>query len=135
MIPLALALVFGLAQAGPAAPKAPPAPPKPEVRIEAPPYEADLLRLSELMGALAYLSDLCQDGDGAAFRERIGQLIASDPRPQEAKDVLAGAFNRGFEGYRLTYRVCTSNARSTISAYLDETERIAREVATKYRGG
>ena len=135
MTPLALALGFALAQGGPA-PKAPPAPqPKPAPRIEAPPYEGDLLRLAELMGALAYLSDLCHDGDGAAFREKVSQLIASDPRPQPARDMLAGAFNRGFEGYRLTYRVCTSNARSTIAAYLDETERIARDVAGNYRGG
>ncbi|MDE3177133.1 MAG: TIGR02301 family protein [Pseudomonadota bacterium] len=134
MSPLALALVFALAQSAPAAPK-PPAPTPAPTRPEAQPYEADLLRLAELMGALAYLRDLCHDGDGAAFRDRIGKLIAADPRPQEAKDLLAGAFNRGFDGYRLTYRVCTSNARSTISTYLDESERIARDVAAKFGGG
>ena len=72
------------------------------------------------MGALAYLRDLCHDGDGAEFRNEIARLIAADPRPQEAKDQLAGAFNRGFDGYRLSYRVCTSNARATIAAYLEE---------------
>jgi len=134
MSPAALAVVLALAQSAPA-PAAKP-PPKPAAtHSEAPPYEADLLRLAELMGALAYLRDLCHEGDGAGFRERIGQLIASDPRPQEAKDLLAGAFNRGFDGYRLTYRDCTSNARSTMADYLDETQKIAREVAAKYGGG
>lgn len=137
MSPAALALVLALAQ-GAAAPVKPAAAPRPTpapTRSEAPPYEADMLRLAELMGALAYLRDLCRDGDGAAFRDRIGQLIAADPRPQEAKDQLAGAFNRGFDGYRLTYRVCTSNARTTIAAYLDETQRISRDLAAKYGGG
>jgi uncharacterized protein (TIGR02301 family) len=133
VIPLALALWLALAQGAPAAKPAPaPAPPP---RVEAPPYEGDMLRLAELMGALAYLRDLCHEGDGAEFRGRMAHLIESDPRPQEAKDQLAGAFNRGFEGYRLTYRVCTGNARDAMAGYLDETQRLARDVAARYGGG
>jgi uncharacterized protein (TIGR02301 family) len=133
----ALALMLALAQAAPAA-KPPPTPPTPTPspsRAEAPPYEADLLRLTELMGALAYLRDLCHDGDGAGFRNEIAHLIAADPRPQEEKDELAGSFNRGFDSYRLSYRICTSNARATIAAYLAESQRLARAVAARYGGG
>lgn len=133
MNPAALALIFALAQAAPAA-KPTPAPTPTPTRSEAVPYEADLLRLAELMGALAFLRDLCHDGDGAEFRDKIAQLISADPRPQEAKDQLAGAFNREFDGYRLTYRVCTSNARETIAAYLGETRRLAKDVASRYGG-
>jgi uncharacterized protein (TIGR02301 family) len=131
----AVALFLALAQSAPAAKPAPSPSPTPAPRVEAPPYEGDLLRLAELMGALAYLRDLCHDGDGAAFRSQIARLIAADPRPQEAKDLIAGAFNRGFDGYRLTYRACTSNARDAISAYLGETQRLARDVAAHYGGG
>jgi uncharacterized protein (TIGR02301 family) len=138
MSPATLALILVLAQGAPA-PRPPPRPtptPTPTpTRSEAPPYEADLLRLSELMGALAYLRDLCHDGDGARFRDQIARLIAADTRPQEEKDQLAGAFNRGFGAYRLSYRVCTANARATIAAYLAESQRLAREVATRYGGG
>ena len=133
MSPAVLALVLAFAQGAPAAKPAPT--PSPTPRVEAPPYEGDLLRLGELMGALAYLRELCHDGDGAEFRAKMAQLIQSDPRPQEAKDQLAGAFNRGFEGYRTTYRVCTANARDAIAAYLDETQRLARDVAARYGGG
>ena len=131
MSPAVLALVLVFAQAAPAAKPAPATPP----RVEAPPYEADLLRLGELMGALAYLRELCHDGDGGEFRAKMAHLIESDPRPQEAKDQLAGAFNRGFEGYRTTYRVCTANAREAIAVYLDETQRLARDVVARYGGG
>ncbi len=139
MSPAALALLLALAQGATAA-KPPPKPPvKPTptpspTRAEAPPYEADLLRLSELMGALAYLRDLCHDNDGAGFRDQESRLIAADPRPQEKKDQLAGAFNRGFETYRVTYRTCTDNARATITAYLAESQKIARDVAARYGG-
>jgi uncharacterized protein (TIGR02301 family) len=129
----ALALVLALAQGAPAAKPAPSPAPTPAPRVEAP-YEGDLLRLAELMGALAYLRDLCHDGDGAEFRAKMAHLIEMDSQPQEAKDLLAGAFNRGFEGYRLTYRVCTGNARDAIAAYLDETQRLAKDVAARYGG-
>jgi uncharacterized protein (TIGR02301 family) len=138
MNPAVLALILALAQAAPAAKSTPPPKPIPTpapTRSEPPPYEADLLRLAELMGALAYLRDLCHDGDGAGFRDRVAQLIAADPRSQEEKDQLAGAFNRGFDGYRLTYRVCTSNARATIDDYLAQSQRLAKAVVARYSGG
>lgn len=136
MSPLVLALVLALAQSAPAAKTAPKPTPSPTpTRSEAPPYEADLLRLSEMMGALAFLRDLCQDGDGAGFRARIAALIEADPRSQEEKDQIAGAFNRGFDGYRLTYRACTANARATIADYLTQSQKLARDVAGRYGGG
>ena len=134
MSPAVAALVLALAQGAPAAKPTPTPTPSP-TRVGPPPYEADLLRLAELMGSLAYLRDLCNDGDGAEFRRRMAGLIEVDPRSQDEKDQLAGAFNRGFDGYRLTYRVCTSNARATIAAYLAESQRLAKSVATRYGGG
>jgi uncharacterized protein (TIGR02301 family) len=135
VIAAALALWLALAQGAPAAKPAPsPAAPAPAPPAAAP-YEGDMLRLAELLGALAYLRDLCDDGDGARFRERMAALIETDPRGHEARDQLAGAFNRGFDGYRLSYRSCTANAREAISAYLTEAGRLARDLAARYRGG
>ena len=123
MTPAALALILALAQAAPTPPP-----------VSPPPYQADLLRLSEMMGALAYLADLCHAGDGEGFRDRISRLNDADPRPQAQKDEIAGAFNRGFEGYRLTYRACTDNARATIADYLARTQQLARDVAARFGG-
>jgi uncharacterized protein (TIGR02301 family) len=136
-LPAMLALVFALAQGAAAATTKPAPSPTPSpapTRPEAAPYEADLLRLAELMGALTYLRDLCHDGDGEKFRDSLTRLIEADTRAAEAKEQMAGAFNRGLEGYRLTYRLCTSNARAAIDAYLDETQRIAKDIAARYGG-
>lgn len=149
----AFALVFALAlavssqpllaQTPPARPATPakPAPtptpspsPTPTPVAAPPPYEPQLLRLSELMGALSYLRDLCRDGDGAQFRDKMAQLLDIEAHTQERKDLLAGAFNRGFGDYELTYRTCTPSARETIVKYLDKSARIARDVATRYGG-
>jgi uncharacterized protein (TIGR02301 family) len=127
--------------AAPAKPAASPTPtpspspsPSPTPVAAPPPYEPQLLRLSELMGALSYLRDLCRDGDGAQFRDKMAKLLEIEARTPERKELLAGAFNRGFGDFELTYRACTASARETIVNYLDETDRIAREVATRYGG-
>ena len=135
---LGLALLAPLPGAAqPQAVKSPPAaeaPAAPATPEPPPPYEGQLLRLSEIMGALSFLRDLCHDGDGPAFRDRIGKLLDVEARTPERKEWLAGAFNKGFGDYQLTYRVCTPAARETIARYLDEAARIAREVATRYGG-
>ncbi len=134
----ALALLIA-ASPGPAVekPKAAPTPtpsPTPSPVEPPPPYEPQLLRLAEIMGSLSYLRDLCHDGDGAQFRTRIARLIEVEPRTQERKDQIAGAFNKGFGDYQLTYRACTSNAREIIANYLEEVARISRDVASRYGG-
>ena len=99
-----------------------------------PPYEAQLLRLAELIGALAYLRDLCGDGDGAAFRAKFADLVDTEGATDARKESLAGAFNRGFRDYELTYRACTPTAREIVARFLDEASRIARDVANRYSG-
>ncbi len=127
---IALAFWLALAQAAAAPKPAAPAPPP-----TAAPYEADMLRLAEVLGALAYLRDLCGESDGSKYRERMAALIGADPRAENAREELAGAFNQGFESYRLSYRACTANAREIIDAYLAETERLAHDLSVRYRGG
>ncbi len=134
----ALALLLA-ASAGLAAEKAKPAPtpspvPTPTPSEPPPPYEPQLLRLAEIMGSLTYLRDLCQAGDGFEFRNRIAHLIEVEPRTQERKDQIAGAFNKGFGDYQLMYRACTDNAREIITGYLDEVGRISKDVASRYGG-
>ena len=71
--------------------------------------------MAELMGALAYLRDLCGNGDGGKFRAKMSALIQADGISQSRRDFLAGAYNSGFESYQMTYRVCTPAAEVVIS--------------------
>jgi uncharacterized protein (TIGR02301 family) len=119
------------AAAKPASPAAPPTPAQPDVP---PPYEAQLLRLAELIGALAYLRDLCGDADGASFRAKFADLVGAEGTTDARKESLAGAFNRGFRDYELTYRACTPTAREIVARFLDEASRIARDVGNRYSG-
>jgi uncharacterized protein (TIGR02301 family) len=113
---------------------APAAPPPPTPVERPPPYEPQLLRLAEMMGALAYLRDLCGAGDGADFRAKMTALLDVEGVGESQRDLLAGAYNKGFRDYATTYRVCTPAAGEVISRYLKETARVATDVASRYGG-
>jgi uncharacterized protein (TIGR02301 family) len=98
----------------------------------APPYEPQLLRLSELLGALSYLQDLCGKDQGEVWRGKMSALIDAEAKTPVRKERLAGAYNRGFKGYALTYRLCTPNAELIIKRFLNETAEIAHDVAIHY---
>jgi uncharacterized protein (TIGR02301 family) len=130
------ALTFG---ASPLAAQTPP--PKPAAPAEQPapaeappPYEPQLLRLAEVIGALSYLRDLCGAGDGATFRSEFASLLETEANTPARKETLAGAFNRGFRDYEMTYRACTPSAREIVARFLDEAARIAKDVANRYAG-
>jgi uncharacterized protein (TIGR02301 family) len=108
--------------------------PTPPAEVAAP-YEPQLLRLAEIMGALAYLRDLCGDKDGDRWRARMAGLMDAESASEGRKERLAGAYNRGFRGFEVTYRACTPNARVVIERYLDEGGRIARDVGSRFGGG
>jgi uncharacterized protein (TIGR02301 family) len=108
-----------------------PAPPPAE---RPPPYEPQLLRLAEMSGALAYLRNLCGAGDGEKFRARMAELLEAEGVSDARRDLLAGAYNRGFRDYQTTYRMCTPAASAVIDRYLTETARLAAEVAGRYGG-
>ena len=139
----ALALLSGppalaASASGRRAPAAVPAPPPPaasqETNAGPAPYEPDLLRLSGIVGSLAYLRDLCGAGDGAVWRAKMNALLqAASDSPLE-KERLAGAYNKGFRDYELIYRTCTANARTVIARYLNEGAQLTRDVATRYGG-
>jgi uncharacterized protein (TIGR02301 family) len=130
------ALTFG---AGPLAAQTPPAKPpapaeQPAPAESPPPYEPQLLRLAEVIGALSYLRDLCGAGDGATFRTEFANLLETEANTPARKETLAGAFNRGFRDYEMTYRACTPAAREIVARFLDEAARIAKDVANRYAG-
>jgi uncharacterized protein (TIGR02301 family) len=129
------AAVTGQVGAQQAAPK-PPAPVEQAAPAAEPPppYEPQLLRLAEIIGALAYLRDLCGAHDADAYRAKMASLLEIEAKSQTRKESLAGAYNRGFRGYELSYRVCTPAAREIIARFLDETARISTDLANRYGG-
>jgi uncharacterized protein (TIGR02301 family) len=96
-----------------------------------PPYEADILKLSEILGALHYLRTLCGSDDGAAWRERMQALIRAESCAPERCERLAGAFNTGYQGFSRNYRTCTPSAKAAAQRFLAEGSRLADGINTR----
>lgn len=130
-LPAALALALAplagaTAQEGPAAAQEEP----PAQVAPAPVWEPQMLRLAEVMGALAFLRDLCEAPDAREWPARMQRLIEAEGGARGER--LAGAYNRGFRAFALTYRICTPAAERAIAGYLDEGERLTRTVARRF---
>lgn len=96
------------------------------------PYDRDLQRLAEIMGALHYLRALCGANEGQTWRNEMQALIDAETPPGERRNRMIAAFNRGYRGYQQAHRVCTPSARATIRRYLDEGGRLARDITARY---
>jgi uncharacterized protein (TIGR02301 family) len=94
---------------------------------EAPaPFDGDLARLGEILGALHYLRAVCGANDGAKWRNEM-----QAPSGERRRKIVAG-FNRGYRGFQQTYRTCTPAADLAIRRYLDEGAKIARDITARY---
>jgi uncharacterized protein (TIGR02301 family) len=127
-----LTAVPGLAQQRRAAP--PPQAPAEPAPEPPPVYEPELLRLAETLGILAYLSDLCREGDRAEWPKRMAQLLEAEGATPTRRQRLAGAYNRGFLGHQSTHRACTDRGREAMERAADRGRRLARELAFRYSG-
>lgn len=112
-----------------AADKAPP--PAPDVPA---PYDRDLMRLSEIIGAMAFLRGLCASPDAPQWPARMKALMDAEGVSPSRRDRLAGAYNRGYRGYALTYRVCTPAAQEAATLYAGEGDRLSRALAGRFGG-
>jgi uncharacterized protein (TIGR02301 family) len=100
---------------------------------EAPaPFDADLQRLGEIMGALHYLRAVCGANEGQRWRNEMQALIDAEAPSGERRRKIVASFNRGYQGFQQTYRTCTPAADIAIRRYLDEGAKIARDITARY---
>lgn len=97
-----------------------------------PPYEKDMRRIGEILGALHYLRPLCGADDGSVWRDKMNALIEAEGGPADRRERFAGAFNHGYSAYQLTYRTCTPSADLAVRRYLEEGAKLTREIATRH---
>lgn len=84
------------------------------------PYDDKLMRLSEILGAVHYLRELCGANEGQYWRERMRELIDAEGSTAIRRARLARAFNQGYRSYNRTYNTCSPSAQSAITRFLGE---------------
>jgi len=96
------------------------------------PYQSDLERLAEILGALHHLRSICGANEGQTWRNEMQALIEAETPTGERRNRLVASFNRGYRGFQQSYRTCTRAADLAIRRYLDEGARIARDITARY---
>src|SRR5438477_2986296 len=71
------------------------------------PYDGELQRLAEILGALQYLRPLCGVSEGQKWRNEMQALVDAEAPSGERRGRIITSFNRGYRGFQQTYRTCT----------------------------
>ena len=100
-------------------------PPPPDDR----PYDAKLLRLAEILGAVHYLRELCGAQEGQLWRDQMKEIVKNEGSTAVRRAKLVNSFNDGYRGYRRTYRTCTYSATLAITRFSAEGAQIAAALA------
>ena len=80
--------------------------------------------MAEIIGSVAFLRSLCTLPDAGEWPQRMQQLMDAEGTTPGRKERLAGAYNKGYRAFALTYRVCTPSATEATNRYLKEGEQI-----------
>ena len=89
------------------------------------PYDEKLLRLTEILGAVHYLRELCGANDGQMWRDRMKEMMDTEGSSALRRAKLTRSFNNGYRSYSRTYNVCSQSAQTAINRFLAEGAEIA----------
>jgi uncharacterized protein (TIGR02301 family) len=96
------------------------------------PFDADLQRLAEVLGALHYLRGICGANEGSKWRNEMQALIDAETPTGDRRTRMIAGFNRGYNGFQQTYRTCTPAATVAIRRYIEEGSKISRDLTARY---
>lgn len=100
-----------------------------------PPYDGDLMRLAEILGALHYLRPLCgASGETQKWRSEMQGFIDTEQPSDARRAKIIASFNRGYSAYAEVYRACTPAARVAVDRQLEEGSRLAHDIVVRYGG-
>lgn len=103
----------------------------PLAQTPAPPYEARLMRLSEIVGSVHYLRTLCLKTD-EGWRDKMQELIDLETSDPERRARFVAAFNKGYRSFASLHRKCNSVAIEAEELYRKQGLELASEVIARY---
>ena len=98
---------------------------RPRAAVDNKPYDDRLFRLTEILGAVHYLRELCSANDGQLWRDRMKELMDAEGSSALRRARLTRSFNQGYRSYSRTYTTCTPSAQTAIGRFLTEGAQIS----------
>lgn len=107
--------------------------PTPAETEQATPYDDRLTRLSEIIGAVHYLRNLC-NGDGEPeWRQSLQALLDAETKTEPKRRArLTAAYNRGYRSFASVYTSCTPAAVRAEQNYRNEGATLATEITARF---
>jgi uncharacterized protein (TIGR02301 family) len=97
------------------------------------PYDDRLQRLSELLGSIHYLRNLCDAGKEDGWRTDMQLLLDSETKNEpDRRQRLTAAFNRGYRSFASVYTGCTPQAIVAEERYRNEGATLATEITARF---
>lgn len=97
-----------------------------------PPYQADILRLSEVLGAVTYLDGLCGGPASTDWRAKMVSLLDAQGLDGPARRPYVEAFNRGQRTFSVAHRTCTASARGVLQRYFAEGAQLSERLDQRF---
>jgi len=96
--------------------------------------EGELVRLSEILGAVHHLREVCNANEGQLWRMKMQDLLKHEKPSPDMKELMVARFNRAYHQHRQAYPRCTGQARTDAARFLDEGSGLAQRLAARTRG-
>lgn len=97
------------------------------------PYDKQLNRLSEILGTVTYLRNLCAERSEPQWRAAMEKLLTVDAGTEPArKQQLTAAYNRGYRAFGALHTACTDAVRQTDSEYRAEGATLIKEMTNRF---
>ena len=97
------------------------------------PYDDQLARLSEILGAVQYLRSICPATGTEEWRKFMSDLLAADTATEpHRRQRMTAAFNRGYRAFASVHTSCTPAAIAAEENYRNEGATLAQEIASRF---
>lgn len=97
------------------------------------PQEKPLAEISETLGSLAFLAQICTpELKPNPWQRRMEALLDAEGENSSLRERMIGAYNQGFGAYSTTYRRCTESALAARRVLTLEAARLAREIERRF---
>lgn len=99
--------------------------------IATPPFADELEQLSETLGSLQFLAELCDDEE-QPWRNEMEAILAVAEGTDDWRQRLTDRYNLGYISFAAAYRNCTSAARAAIDLYRTRGAALAAYIASEF---
>ncbi|WP_043616584.1 TIGR02301 family protein [Ensifer sp. ZNC0028] len=97
------------------------------------PYDQRLVRLSEILGSVHYLRNLCVKEPEDVWRRSMQELIDKETATEiKRRERMTAAFNRGYRTFASVYTSCTGPAIVAEQRYRAEGATLASEIVARF---